>query len=375
MSLTDIFGGGDKKTTTEPWKAQQPHLRGVFSGAQNLYNQGPNQYYQGNTVAGSNNAIDTYLSGMGGQAQSGMDVGQQMGQYGEQLAGGLTGAQNFYSDGMSAYTNPYASVDYQNKFNNLENPYGSQQYNSIISDSVNNNPMLDQQIQQGQQDISRNMQENIMPGIAGSAVGTGNASSTRRGVAEGVAMRGAMEQGSDMATNMRSNAYNQGINQANNYAQGQQFNQNAGMQGANNMASGTQFGQNYQMQSANNAGSMGRFGLGQMGAGYNQGTQAYQDLLSSGVYGRGMDQENINADRERFDFEQNAPWDNLNRYNQMIQGNYGGTTTQEGNGLGNQLLQMGMQAGSAYLTGGGSLAMGGGGGGTPAKAFNPNEWL
>ena len=352
MGLLDkVFGGGDQTTTSEPWAAQQPHLKNVFSGAENLYNRGPMQYYGGNMVAGSNPAIDQYLTGMSGQAQAGMDAGSMMGQYGGQLAEGLTGAQNFYSGAMDGYSNPYAVMDFQNKFNNLENPYQSQGYQDIISNSVNNNPVLQQQIEQGQRGINRNLQENIMPSIANAAVATGNASSTRRGVAEGVAMRGAMEQGSDMATNLRSNAYNQGINQANNYAQGQQFNQQAGMRGAELGAAGEQYGQNRQMNAANQMAGLGQYGLGQMGQGYNLGTQAYGDLLASGAYGRNMEQQNILADREKFDFEQNAPWDNLNRYNQMIQGNYGGTSTQEGNGWMNQALQMGAQVGGAYLMG------------------------
>jgi hypothetical protein len=234
------------------------------------------------------------------------------------LQGGLGQAQNFYSDAAAGYNNPYASV----------------KYNQMLSDSVNNNPLLDQQIQQGYGDINRNMQENILPSIASGSVGTGNTGSTRRGVAEGVAMRGAMEQGSDMATNMRSNAYNQGINQANQWAGGEQY------------------GQGQQFNAANMLSNLGQYGMGQQQQGYGMGADAYQDLLGTGMLERGFEQERIGSEMDRWNFEQNAPWENLQRYQQAISGNYGGTTTQEGQGWMNNAMQMGTQLGGAYLMGG-----------------------
>ena len=326
MGLLDSAGkalglGGDKVSKSEPWEPQIKHLKNIFEGAEGLYDQGPMEYYRGNTVAGTNQNMRNYFAGMGDYAQGGVNTGQQIGAYGQQMAGGLGQSQNYYSDAMMNYHNPYASVEYANQ----------------ISDSVNNNPLLDQQIDQGYQDINRNLSENILPSIATGAVGTGNVGSMRRGVAEGVAARGAMEQGSDMAMGMRSNAYNQGINQANNWAQGEQFGQQYGMNAANQMA------------------GLGQFGVGAMGQGYGLGAEAYQHMLGAGAYKRGIEQENINADRERWDFEQNAPWDNLARYNQMIQGNYGGTQTQQGDPSG-ALMNLGSQLGAAWMTGGASMA-------------------
>lgn len=353
--MTDLIGGGDTTTTSAPWAAQIPYLQEGFQGAQDLYNQGPAQYYGGQTVAGINPNLQQYFGDMGGYSQGGVGAGQDVMGYGQQMAGGIPQAQQFYSQAMGDYFNPYASAQFQDAFN-VENPYQSQQYQDIISGSVANNPVLQSQIEMGQADINRNMQENIMPSIASASVGTGNTGSTRRGVAEGVAMRGAMEQGSDLATMLQTNAYNQAINQAGQWAGGEQFGQQAGMTGAGMGAAGEQFGQNYQMGAANQLGGMGQTGLGNIGAGYGLGSQAYQDLMGAGMYERGIEQEGLYADQTRFDFEQNAPWDNLARYQQAISGNYGGTQTQEGQGWMNQLMQMGTQLGGAYLMGG----MGGG---------------
>jgi len=344
------IGGETGSTTSTPWEEQIPYLQEGFRGAQNLYQQGPAQYYPGQTVAGINPNMQSYLGGMGGYTQGGVGAGQDVMGYGQQMAGGIPQTQQFYSDAMSNYFNPYASADFQQAFD-VQNPYQSQQYQDIISGSVANNPVLQAQIEMGQADINRNLQENIMPGIATGAVATGNTGSTRRGVAEGIAARGAMEQGSDLATMLQTNAYNQAISQAGQWAGGEQFGQQAGMSGAQLGAGGAQFGQNYQMGAASQLGGMGQTGLGNIGAGYGLGSQAYQDLMGAGMYERGIEQEGLYGDKARFDFEQNAPWDNLARYQQAISGNYGGTQTQYAD-PGSMMAQMAMQAAGAAMTGG-----------------------
>lgn len=361
------------KSTSTPMfsKERKPHVQALFSGAGDLYRDGPMEYYNGQQVASSNPSIDQALGGAQGLAQGGLDASAMMGGYGSQLAQGLPQSQNYYSDAMNNYFNPYASAEFQKNFQTT-NPYASQDYNQIMADSVNNNPMLNQQIQQGQQDINRNLGENIMPMIGSNSVHTGNAASGRRGVAEGIAMRGAMEQGSDMATNLRSNAYNQGINQANNWASGEQFRQGNAMTGAQLGASGTQFGQQIGMNAANAQAGLGQYGLGQVGQGYDQGAQAYQNLLASGAYGRGMEQEGIDADMNKWNFEQQAPWDNLARYQSAIGGDYGTKNVQKGAGLGGKLLGSAAQLGAAYMTGGGSL-FGGVGGVSASQPLNMGD--
>lgn len=44
-------GGGGGTQTTEPWSGQSPYLTDVFRQAQNVYRQGPQQYYPGSGVA------------------------------------------------------------------------------------------------------------------------------------------------------------------------------------------------------------------------------------------------------------------------------------------------------------------------------------
>jgi hypothetical protein len=320
--LDSILGGSDTSTTTsttEPWQPQQQYLTEGFQDARSLYRDGANQYYGGNTVAGLNPSLQGYMTGGANFAGQGAQYGQGMMQQGQNLAGGLGQAQGFYNDAMSSYFNPYAS----------------QQYQDIMQNS--GNPMLQNQIDMAQSGINRNLQENILPSIGSAAVGTNNTANSRRGLAEGVAMRGASEQGANVATQL----------------QGQDMNRRTDL--ANRWAGGQQQGQQYQMNAANNMAGLGQFGSGMQQQGYGLGSNAYQDLMGSGMMQRAYDQDTINADRERFDFGQNAPWQNLQRYQQSISGNYGGTTTQVSptSSSMDKLIQSGTQLYGAHLMGGG----------------------
>jgi len=312
------LGGEVGSTENTPWGPQGEQLKYAFGQARNLYEQGPHEYYNFNTVAGVNPAMRSYMSGMGDYTQTGLDTASMMRNQGANLSTGMDTSMGFYNDAIANYSNPYASVE----------------YNKIMADSVANNPVLQSQIEQGQQDINRNLQENILPSIARSAVATGNVGSTRRGVAEGIAMRGAMEQGSDLATNLQANAYNQAINQADRWAGGEQYGQNYAMSAADRMMAG------------------GQYGSGMTQDAYGLGSQAYMDLLNAGVYERGLEQEQIAADMDRFDFNQNADYDALARYMNIIGGSsWGGTQTQYQD-PGNVLAQGLFQLGGAAMMGG-----------------------
>lgn len=93
--------------------------------------------------------------------------------------------------------------------------------------------------------------------------------------------------------------------------------------------------------------------LGAANMAYQLGNQAYADAAALSEAGGIMDdyaQQLINADIERWNYAQQAPIMALSNYNQLIQGNYGGTTTstgqQGGGGVGNRVLS-GAAAGAA----------------------------
>lgn len=116
---------------------------------------------------------------------------------------------------------------------------------------------------------------------------------------------------------------------------------------------------------AQSAGQLYNQGIGQqiMGSGQAQqlGNQAYTDSAALSEAGGVMDDYNqqlINADIDRWNYDQNKALQALSNYNQLIQGNYGGTSTSTGqvqNYGGNTL---GNVAGGALAGGGLAYMMG-----------------
>lgn len=92
-------------TTTEPPKYLQPFLRGAMTSAQNLYNQGPQQYYPGETVVGFSPETEAALGMQTQRAQNGSPLMGQANQYASNLLQGnqpitFGGATNPYLDSM-----------------------------------------------------------------------------------------------------------------------------------------------------------------------------------------------------------------------------------------------------------------------------------
>lgn len=98
------MGSGSSKTTTTntaPWSGQQPYLTDLFQQGQNLYQQGPQQYFPGQTVAAFSPQTQMGLDANMQRAMSG-DPSQSA--FGNYLTGAL-GMQNFnpYSIGAGGY--------------------------------------------------------------------------------------------------------------------------------------------------------------------------------------------------------------------------------------------------------------------------------
>jgi hypothetical protein len=102
-------GGSSKSqtstTTTEPPKYLQPFLQQGMQGAQSLYNQGPAQYYPGETVVGFSPETEQALGMQAARATAGSPVMGAANSYAQStLAGGQTptfgGASNPHLDAM-----------------------------------------------------------------------------------------------------------------------------------------------------------------------------------------------------------------------------------------------------------------------------------
>lgn len=82
------MGSGGSKTSTQestPWEGQQPYLKDLFSQAQGLFDQGPQQYFPGQTVAPFSPQTQMGMDATMQRAQGGSPQQDAMGNY-------LTGA-------------------------------------------------------------------------------------------------------------------------------------------------------------------------------------------------------------------------------------------------------------------------------------------
>lgn len=278
-------------TTSDPWAAQQPYLKDSFQGAQDAYKgamaQGP---YTGPRVAG----LDPYQTAgarAGGDyaANYGMPAAQQLTQAGQ----GFLGSGGQFSG-------------------NAADLYGRATANSqptILSNAAAyaNNPYVDGLINSANRDVSRNLNETALPSLARAASGTGNTNSSRAGVESAILQRGAADRMADTASNIRSQFFGKGLDMSQ-----QQYNQDLdnSLRANNGLLQSFQQGGNTILQ-------------GQQAAG-----NSYDMSQAAGNVFSGHDQANLNADQAAFNERANYGLDMAGKYQGIINGNYGGTTSQ-----------------------------------------------
>lgn len=309
-------GGNDTQTTnTAPWSELQPYLTGtpgtdategywqteqdpfndtetrtwvpgtegtdatpgLFSEAMDLYTQGPQSYYPGQTYADQTQAQLQGQSGGLNFAQGAM----------QDTAGSALGANRLMTSGDLLY--------------------------------ANSNPYLQQNISDANSLIARDFNENIMPSIGQGAQGAGQYGSSRQGIAEGIAGRGAAEAMTRNTNQMMNQAYGTGLNA---------------------MATG----------------------VGQTQGALAAGLSPYQAMMDIGGQQQAFNQLGINDDINAYNFNQQAPWQNVANLQGALTGNYmgsGGSSTVPVTGD-NPLLGALGGAATGYSFGGPIGAVGGG---------------
>lgn len=140
-------GGGQQQsstTSTEPWKGQQPYLTSGFAEAKSLYDQGPADFFPGQTYS---DMSDPTKAGLFNQVQTASD--------GNPLVSGASGQ---LSDTISGkYLHPDS------------NPYLSGTYDAAAGK------------------VTENFERSVLPGIASQFGATGGAGSTMHELALGSA--------------------------------------------------------------------------------------------------------------------------------------------------------------------------------------------
>ncbi len=360
MSLGGGKGGSSHQTTTQtsdPWKGQQPYLLTGFADAKNLLNQGGPQYYPGTTYAPPTNDL---LAGINAQAQLGQ-TGTPVQHAAEGAATnmlspdwlmsnpsnplyGLAGMGGLNADtggyfapiaaGMSSWQPGMGTLaDFASGATaNAGNPYFQQMAATTIGNIL---PQIQSQFASGNR---------LDSGLASRAVGQGLGDAIG-GLAYQNYQQGLGQQQSaaEQLANLGQNSVAQRLAAAQGLTGVEQGN-------AQNMLAGAAgLGGNYNTAAQNQI---------QQTALAPQTTNMSYDqaaaLQGAGQAQQGLNQQAINDAVQRWNYNQQLPYNTLNNYISEIQGNYGGTqktqTPYASNTL-NDMLQFGVLAGLPSLFG------------------------
>lgn len=371
----DLFGKGnsaDQTVTTLPWNDKA--LTDLQKKAHTLYGKGGPDYYnkdtvadmppelqaslekmmgfsdQGNVQAG-NKALTDALSGFQQQRQQvGQEQVQGVGDYASFLMNqAQQGGPQGQAGQIAAGADPTAAL--------AEMMQGGQ------------NPYVDQLVAQTQQDLSRNLNENIMPRIDQGSMGNNAYGGSRQGLAQAKAIEGTQRQAADASARIRGTAYESDQNrrlgatgQAGQLAsQGDQYSQylqQLGLQGG-------QLGRGLSQDLSGITGQMA--GMGPLLQGYEGKNLATEAQGGNAI--QQYQQQLINADKAKWDFNQNKGQNNLNNYANLLMGVGGlgsSTTTPTPQASGIEKLLGGVSSGlgayggmaSAGIPGAGWLAGG-----------------
>ena len=161
---------------------------------------------------------------------------------------------------------------------------------ALNSPDVANNPYVQNMMAANQFNVQQNLSENILPRLGSGAVAAGQYGGSRQGIAEGLAARDSQQALATANAQTMMDAYTKGL---------------GAQQGALAMAPQT-------------------MGMGLMP----------MDIMGQvGQYNTGIDEQALGADMERWNYNQNLPWENLNRYSSIVsQAPWGSTSTAEGGG-------------------------------------------
>lgn len=270
LPLVPANGGGGGQTTTttkaDPWSGQQPYLQNVFSGAQNAYNQ-----YASNPSAS--------VAGFTPMQQQAMNTTQN-------VANGTNfGFAPSLNNATANYTTNLENGAYLNS-----NP-GNSAFSNFANGSMMNNPYQTGALNAANDAITRSYQTATAPQTASAFEAAGRYGSGAYGNAVSQNQQDLATQLGNTDASMMSNLYQQNMGNMLSGAQGLSQNYNTAAQ--------------QQLAGSTNAPNV-----------VNSINAAATNLYNMGGNQQALQQSQINA-----------PWQLLNNYSNLIQGQYGGTST------------------------------------------------
>lgn len=349
--------GGGKQTVTQnadPWSAAQPFLRDIMGQAQALYRTGGPQFYPGQTFAGPTQgqlaAWDqnlTYADQVFG-GQPAPQFGQATGALGSALTGNTTlgrMANTLGSFSVPALTQGFsggAPSFNPSAFTPSLGNVGGLDTTGAFSRALSGQPDysgVQGAIEAANAPILRQLEQDILPQLNQRATFLGNPTGGIKAL-----NRVLPELGERMATNAAAITDAERQRALGAQQSAAQYLTGAGLQAAGLGQQGAATAAGIQGDYRNQLLGLGQLG-GQLastqGAQSLQGVGMFPTLAAAGQYpgqlaqsfadwGAGFQQRAIDDQVNRFNFEQNAPWQNLANYNAIVQGHagLGGTQTQ-----------------------------------------------
>ena len=354
-------GGGQTVQSTDPWAGQQPYLTDMFANAQNLFRQGYGQeYYPGQTVAPFAPQQQMAFDLTTQRALAGSPQQAGMGQYlnrafaqptmnpyamfggGQQLMGGIQPGQEMLMAGgaptslgmagqIAGVGGPGGGID----------PIGLAQLQQTAGGGYmpGQNPYLDQVYGTAAQRMGQQFEEQTLPALAAQFGGAGRTGSGAQalmlGRAAGEQQRALGQLGADIYAPAYESERARQLQAAQDlYGTGTQ----ADIQRRQMMGDIYTGGLGRAIEAGGRLGQLGLGGLGAMGDVYGQQfdimkaagaltpmyrEMQYGDIDRLGGVGAAQQEQTqrlIDAAMQRHTFGQQAPWQALGQYSNIIQG-------------------------------------------------------
>lgn len=288
---------------SDPWSGQQPYLTDIFNKAQQWNNSGGAQYYPGQQIANQSNPTSAYIN----DATTLGSQGTASGNAAQNQATNIINGANLYGNPTDSNLNAIAGGALMGS-----NPYLSGEYDNAA------------------QSVVRNYQNAVAPGIDSQMEAAGRYGSGAQANQQSQAQQNLGQSLGNMASSMYGGAYQSDM--------------------SNMMQANAELSNNYNTASAQQ--------LSALGMSPSLNAMDWQNLSGLQNAGSQQDQYNqslIGANQNEWAYNQNLPLQTLGQYMQMVQGNYGGTSSTTSpyfsNPMGN-LLGTGALANSMFGSGG-----------------------
>lgn len=362
------MGGGGQTQSSGPPRWMVPYIQNVLNQGQNLYDNYTPQYFPGSTVAPQSGYTQSAISQYGNYGSSPTNqaaVGAATGSLGTLAGASDAGNNPLLAAGQQTVPGSVAAINTATQnpgataAGTLAGATGANTANAVnsaLTAQPGSNPWVDEMVSRALAQNTRNFTQTALPAIDNAAQMAGGYGGTRQGVAQGVALQGLADANATTAANLYSSQYNTDADRA----------LNAAGLGANIANAGTQAGLTQTGQGLTAA----NLGLSTLGSGYTSGLDAAKaaGVLAPGVQQIGLGGANAAAAAgtatdqyqqalvqdalNRWNYQQDLPYNKLNEYANLVMGGSGsgGTVTSASGGGSPVAGALGGAAAGAGLT-------------------------